>query len=561
MNVGRFAGKRVALYARYSSHLQSCASIEDQVHRCTQFIEAHGGQVSPELVFTDHAISGASTARSGFESLMKAVESKKVQAIITEDVGRLSRDFADSAMIFKTLQYLRVPLLGVGDGIDTSAKHAKMTFHVKSLMNEMYLDDLRDKTRRGLDGRARAGFSTGGLPYGYASTELKDTYDRVVGHRIEIDSNQAPILRRIYGMYLDGCSLDTIARTLNLDQVPPPRAKSRHRRKGWVASTIHVFLRNEAYVGRWTYGRREWVKVPGTNARRYRKRDEAEVLHFDRPELRIIDEELWNAVQARLATVAAHYKGKRRDKGLALLSCPGHRATHPLSGIMVCGVCGSPMVLTGGSSARYYRCGVSKKRGTCPNRLSLREDVARSCLLGAIKEHFCSPEAVVYLRERIAEHLGTMNRDLDVKVREYRERLGRTEARIGGLIDFISKGDQSEYLRATLMDLEAQAKSDKDALRALEQQATTPIVLPSPAELAEQVHLLEELLQDDPVHAREQLRKLFDQGRVVLQPHPDGYYIAESRIFPLMALLAVQTSNAPTSGAFTWYSDGCAGRI
>jgi hypothetical protein len=61
-----------------------------------------------------------------------------------------------------------------------------------------------------------------------------------------------------------------------------------------------------------------------------------------------------------------------------------------------------------------------------------------------------------------------MNRDLDVKVREYRERLGRTEGRIGGFIEFISNGDQSDYLRKTLVDLEPQAKTDKEALRALE---------------------------------------------------------------------------------------------
>jgi hypothetical protein len=50
-----------------------------------------------------------------------------------------------------------------------------------------------------------------------------------------------------------------------------------------------------------------------------------------------------------------------------------------------------------------------------------------------------------------------------------------------------------------------------------------PIALPSPAELAEQVHHLEALLLADPVQAREQLRRLFEQGRVVLQPHRDGY--------------------------------------
>ena len=72
-----------------------------------------------------------------------------------------ARDFADAAQIFKTLQYARVPLISVADGIDTSTKHAKLTYTIKSLVADLYLDDLRDKTLRGMEGRALAGFATG----------------------------------------------------------------------------------------------------------------------------------------------------------------------------------------------------------------------------------------------------------------------------------------------------------------------------------------------------------------------------------------------------------------
>ena len=48
---------------------------------------------------------------------------------------------------------------------------------------------------------------------------------------------------------------------------PPPRAKTKHRRKGWIASTIRGMLLNEARVGVWTFKKRHWKKVPGTNER------------------------------------------------------------------------------------------------------------------------------------------------------------------------------------------------------------------------------------------------------------------------------------------------------
>src|SRR3954469_19479587 len=114
----------VAIYARFSSVLQNERSIEDQVRRCREFVTQHGGNAQSAQVFPDFAVSGASLDRPGFESLMAAIDAGRIKMIITEDMSRISRDFADSAQIFKRLQFIKVPLVGVADGIDTSAKHA-----------------------------------------------------------------------------------------------------------------------------------------------------------------------------------------------------------------------------------------------------------------------------------------------------------------------------------------------------------------------------------------------------------------------------------------------------
>ena len=60
---------KVAIYARYSSDNQRDASIADQLRVCREFAARQGWTVVEE--FTDHAISGATLLRSGFQALMR----------------------------------------------------------------------------------------------------------------------------------------------------------------------------------------------------------------------------------------------------------------------------------------------------------------------------------------------------------------------------------------------------------------------------------------------------------------------------------------------------------
>lgn len=558
-----FPGKRVAIYARYSSTLQSEASIDDQVRRCNEFVRRAGGIVDAELIFKDAATSGASLERAGFEQMMALVRARprRIDAIVTEDLSRISRDFADAAQVFKYLQYAQVPLIGVADGIDTSRKTAKMEFTVKSLVSDMYLDDLRDKTRRGLMGRATKKMSTGGLPYGYRSLAQKDEYDHMVGHAIVIDEERSALVRRIYEEYRAGRSYAAIAHALNAEGVPSPRAKTRYRKKGWVDTTIRAIVRNRAYIGEWSYGAREWVKVPGTNVRRPRKRDAADVHHDVRPELRIIDQPLWDSVQARIQAIAQKYKAPKRGPG-----APCRRTSYPLSGLLECACCGALMVISGGSSAAYYKCVDFKKRGTCSNSLSVREDIARRRIFDALVERLNRPKAIDHLRKRLAQQLGELGRRLGGDIAERRERLARTEQRIRNLLLGFAEGERSEYARTMLRDLEAQATTEKAAIAALEEQARVPVVLPTPERVARQCLHLEKMLAKDPLRAREALRRYFQGGRIRLIPGDDGVYYAEATFLPLIALSEVAETTRPLGDSPRGHflrgtSLSCAGRI
>ncbi len=547
-------GKRVAIYARFSSDNQREASIADQLRRCSEFVQRAGGSVDPSLVFSDAAVSGATLDRPDFERLMAAVDARKVDAIVAEDMSRISRDFADAAHVFRKLQFLEVQLLGVEDGVDSSSKNAKLTFTMASVFHDLYLETLSDKTKRGQEGRWLAGFSTGAPPLGYRSEPVRDPTGRVIGYRIEIDPIASQVVLRIFDLYLQGQSCDTIAKTLNTEHVDPPRAKTRHRRKGWVASSIKDILANEAYIGIWVWRKRAWARVPGTKKRRPRRRDPKEILRQEFPERRIVPQDLWDQVRTRAAAVRARYAGKRNTK-----TAPGNRTAYPLSGLLECGLCGAPMTIHGGSSANYYYCSDYKKRGTCANGVPVREDTARAGILGALRESLFTPSAVEYLRKRIAEHLGSVERSTRSELKEHADRLARTEQRIHGLVRFIADGDDSQYVRGALKDLEAQAKTERTAISSLKEQASAPVVLPTPERVLLRAQELDRVFRGDPLRARESLRRYFEDGRIKLYPQPDRTYLADCTFLPLVALAEMARPLREEGSRGT--AGGCAGRI
>lgn len=552
---GKLAGKRVALYARYSSDQQRETSIEDQLRRCREFVVQNGGTVDERMIFTDSATSGATMDRAGVRKLQFAVDAGVLDAIVAEDTSRVSRDLADSASLYKKLRYREVVLYGVADGVDTSAPNAKINYAVKSLLSDMYLDDLADKTKRGQEGRWLAGFSTGSPPIGYRSEPVPGANGRPVGYRILIDDKGAAIVRRVFELYDDGHSLSEIARRFNVEHVPPPRAKTQHRRKGWIASSVREILANEAYIGKWTWRKRRWVRDPDSGRRVPRSRAETEVQRKEFPDRRIIDQQLWDRVRARAAGVAEKYDGKGKR------GTPGNKTVYPLSGVLICAKCKAPMTIMRGTSASYYACSDRRKRGTCDNKLSVREELARTCLFRAIRDALFTPEAIEYLRKRIAERLGELSRTATAELRERTERISRTKARLDNIVAFVAEGNRFETLGTAIKDLEAQLKADRAALAALKERAAAPVALPTPEAILQRAQDLDRVFKVDPTALRVKLLRFFERGQVLLEPQPDGTYVAMSTLLPLVVLAetkepAIQKPRVPSLS-----SNCCAGRI
>ena len=197
--------------------------------------------------------------------MIETVQSGTVDVVLAESLDRLSRDQEDVAALFKRLRFLGVKLVTVGEG-----EIGDLHVGLKGAMNALYLKDLADKTRRGLEGRVRAGRSGGGLCYGYDVVPGDERGGRAINQR------EARIVRRIFAEFAAGRSPKAIARRLNDEGVPGPRgalwrdsAIRGHRARGTG------LLNNELYIGRLVWNRLRYVKDPRTGRRVSRRNEPA----------------------------------------------------------------------------------------------------------------------------------------------------------------------------------------------------------------------------------------------------------------------------------------------
>lgn len=138
--------------------------------------------------YSDHAISGATLLRAGFQGMMRDALSRRFDIVLAESLDRLSRDQEDAAGLFKRLTYVGVSIVTLAEGAIT---HLHIGF--KGTMNALFLKDLADKTHRGLRGRVEHGKSGGGISYDYRVARASNGATVATGER-DIESAEAAVV-------------------------------------------------------------------------------------------------------------------------------------------------------------------------------------------------------------------------------------------------------------------------------------------------------------------------------------------------------------------------------
>ncbi len=374
---------KTAIYARYSGDHQRESSIDDQVRNCTRHVEREGFTIAQ--VYHDKAISGAVKARPGYQQMLKDAEAHMFDVLMIDDLSRLSRDDYEMKGVLRRFQWQGLRVIGVSDGYDSARKGHKIHAGFKGLMNEMFLDDLRDKTHRGMTGQALKGYNCGGRTYGYRNVPIEDAtrndaYGRpaVVAVRYEIDQSQAEQVRQIHAWYAEGYSYSWIADTLNRSGIPASRGGT------WAMSGVKVILENEMYEGRLIWNRREWIKHPDTGKRTYKERPESEWIVTENTELRIVTPDIIDAVRIR------QKKNRQTYPGTFTVS---NAQRYLFSGLLVCAECGGNMTIR---AKERYGCMTHKTRGSslCSNSVTVSRHIVEERLLEGIKQQLLSPTAL-----------------------------------------------------------------------------------------------------------------------------------------------------------------------
>ncbi|PSL17749.1 recombinase family protein [Shimia abyssi] len=181
---------RAAIYARYSTDMQSDASIEDQHRLCLRLIESHGWAGGE--TYSDRGLSGASHLRPGYQHLLEDARHNQFDVVVSEGLDRISRDQEHIAAFFKQMRFQGIPIFTVAEG-----EISELHIGLKGTMSSLFLKGLAQKPHRGLEGRIRKGKSAGGITYGYdVVRNLQADGEVSTGERV-INEEQANVVRRI----------------------------------------------------------------------------------------------------------------------------------------------------------------------------------------------------------------------------------------------------------------------------------------------------------------------------------------------------------------------------
>jgi site-specific DNA recombinase len=471
---------RCAIYARFSSDLQRPTSIEDQVRRCREFAAHQGWSIVEEFVRFDEAKSAATLAgRDALAALMKSAKGRPTpfDCLLVDDTSRLARYLPDVLSMNDKLRYWGIFIYAVAQRLDCREKTSRPLLTLHGMMDEQFLVSLAEKVHRGQEGRALKGMQPGGKCFGYRNVPIEDPtrsgkYGRaaVSGVKLDLDEEQADVVRRVFDMYAIGHSLTTIAKKLNEEGVVAPQPPRTRLIRAWCPSSIREMLRNERYRGVFVWNRTRKERNPETGRKISRPRPESDWMRVEVPEWRIVSEELWEGVQRRINFVSKRF-GSYMTVGGQTRTERSRR--YLFSGFLACGVCGSNMVIVSGNGRRgyvKYGCPSHRYRGVCANSVMIRQDRLEDQLLAGLTERVLRPEMLEYTFQRFSEELQRRLRQIQEEsvraasgVNLLQERRRELKTKADNLAEAIAAMGHSPTLLSQLATVETQiARIDQD---------------------------------------------------------------------------------------------------
>ena len=407
-------------YARFSSHAQNEQSVEGQLKVCYEYAERNGYTVIGEYI--DRAISGtAADNRPGFQRMINDSVKRQFQAVLVYQLDRFARNRYDSATYKAKLKKNGVKVLSARENISDDASGVLMEAVLEG-MAEYYSVELSQKIRRGMSINAEKCLATGGnVALGYKVDENK---------RFVINEEEAPIVKRIFEMYLAGSTMAQIIRYLNENQIKTSRGNEYNK------NSIRGILTNKRYCGIYTFNGTEIANgMP-----------------------RIIDD-----ITFAQAQILMEKNKKAPARAKAVEEC------YLLTTKIFCGLCETAMTGVSGTSRtgkihQYYQCVSTRRKGTCKKK-TVKKAYIEDLVVNEIK-NLLTDKNIDKIATKVSD-LCKKERNTDA-IKRINKLLKENETAINNLIKALESGKvvdviaaQIEKRQAERVDLEAQLAREK----------------------------------------------------------------------------------------------------
>ncbi len=374
---------KVAIYCRLSDEDEYKKSPEDyseSIQNQKNMLTIYAMEKNWDIykIYCDDDFSGADAKRPEYNKLIKDAEDRKFDIVLCKTQSRFTRDLEQLEKYVHT-QFVEwgIRFISVIDNADTEIKGNKKSRQINGLINEWYLEDLSDNVKAVLLSKKKQGKFIGAFPpYGY----LKDPNDK---NHLIIDKDTAPIITRIFNLYIKGYSLRKIALILNNDMIPCPvkykqeilglayKVDSNRTagRQIWKDSSIHMILNNRMYIGDMVQNKSVKLSYKKNIVKRIKKEDWIIVENTHEP---IIDKETFYKV-SELAS-----KKLRPDRNGNISK---------FAGKLKCSSCNSNLVKYSVRNRNYYRCGLAQSNKNICNGNGISEKMLENCIKEELKSN------------------------------------------------------------------------------------------------------------------------------------------------------------------------------
>ena len=501
---------KAAIYARYSSENQSEKSIDDQVRVCKKYCAEHELTVCEEHIYVDEAISGSLVNRPGLQTLDKAAENKEFEAVVVDDLSRLSRSNHQMLTLVLKFNYYQVKLISVSDGIVTDDENSKLGIQMRGLINELYLDDLGKKTMRGLEGQKLRGFSAGENVYGYCSKPVgelrlnKRGQAKYEGKVHKINPEEAEVIRRIFNEFINGNSIHKIATKLNEDKIQTKK----HMNGGWNISTIARILKNEKYIGKWDWRKYKNVRDPMTGKKKVIPRPTKDLIPIYREDLVIINKEVWEKAQKRWQELKGTWPVSKKKKVFYQQRSYVHTSpNHLFSGLMKCNTCGGAIVLISGKGTGYYGC-YNSRRKTCINTLAIPRKRIEEIIINELKDKILTSDNLEYVYKNVEKLAAEGFNEVPDLVKKRKVQFEKIQQEIQNYLNFIRMGNLSKAVSEALTEAEKRNEELTAEIGSLEFQKDNSFKAPPKEWINHRLENLRETLNKNTVSSSLALKEL-----------------------------------------------------